>query len=58
MVVQNPGKKMFTRETKGDIALIVILYALLIFVSLSVLYPILYVISSSFSSLTRLTPAR
>ena len=50
MVVQNPGKKMFARETKGDIALLVTLYTLLILVSLNVLYPIVYVISSSFSS--------
>jgi len=50
MVVQNPAKKIFTRETKGDIALIIALYTLLIFISLNVLYPIIYVISSSFSS--------
>ncbi len=50
MVAQTPGKKLFARETKGDIVLLIILYILLIIVSLAVLYPIIYVISSSFSS--------
>jgi ABC-type glycerol-3-phosphate transport system permease component len=50
MVAQSPGKKMFARETKSDIVLLITLYTLLIIVSLTVLYPILYVISSSFSS--------
>jgi len=50
MVVQSPGKKMFARETKSDIVLLITLYTLLILVSLTVLYPIIYVISSSFSS--------
>lgn len=50
MVVQNPGKKWFARETKGDIALLITLYVALALVSLAVLYPILYVISSSLSS--------
>jgi ABC-type glycerol-3-phosphate transport system permease component len=50
MVAQTPGKKMFARETKGDIVLLITLYTMLILVSLAVLYPIIYVISSSFSS--------
>ena len=50
MVAQTPGKKMFARETKSDIVLLITLYTLLIIVSLTVLYPIIYVISSSFSS--------
>jgi putative aldouronate transport system permease protein len=50
MVTQTPGKKLFARETKSDIVLLITLYTLLIFVSLAVLYPIIYVISSSFSS--------
>ena len=50
MVAQSSGKKMFARETKSDIVLLITLYTLLIIVSLTVLYPIIYVISSSFSS--------
>ena len=50
MVAQSPGKKIFARETKSDTILLIILYTLLIIVSLAVLYPIIYVISSSFSS--------
>ena len=50
MVVQSHAKKRFARETKSDIVLLITLYTLLIIVSLAVLYPIIYVISSSFSS--------
>lgn len=50
MVTQTPGKKLFARETKSDIVLLITLYTMLIIVSLAVLYPIIYVISSSFSS--------
>jgi len=50
MVTQTPRKKLFAREAKSDILLLIILYTLLIIVSLAVLYPIIYVISSSFSS--------
>ena len=50
MVTPSPGKKMFARETKSDIVLLITLYTLLIIVSLTVLYPIIFVISSSFSS--------
>jgi len=41
---------MFARETKSDQALLVTFYILLTLLVLSVLYPITYVISSSFSS--------
>ena len=50
MVSRSRSIKWFARETKSDIALLIVLYLLLIIVSLAVLYPILYVISSSFSS--------
>jgi putative aldouronate transport system permease protein len=50
MVSRSSAKKWFARETKGDIALLMALTILLIIVSLTVLYPILYVVSSSFSS--------
>ena len=50
MVVKSIGKNWFARETKGDIALLIAFYILLTLISLTVLYPILYVISSSFSS--------
>jgi putative aldouronate transport system permease protein len=50
MVARSHGKKMFARETKSDIALLITLYTLLTLLLLIVLYPIIYVISSSFSS--------
>ena len=50
MVTPGIGKKWFARETKSDIALLITFYILLLLVSLAVLYPILYVVSSSFSS--------
>jgi ABC-type glycerol-3-phosphate transport system permease component len=50
MVTHSAGKKMFARETKGDKILLITIYVLLTLFVLSVLYPIIYVISSSFSS--------
>lgn len=50
MVARSHGKKMFARETKSDIALLITLYTLITLLVLTVLYPIIYVISSSFSS--------
>jgi putative aldouronate transport system permease protein len=50
MVARSHAKKTFARETKSDIALLITLYALLSLLVFAVLYPIIYVISSSFSS--------
>jgi putative aldouronate transport system permease protein len=50
MVARSLGKKLFARETKGDKAVLITFYILLTLLTVSVLYPIIYVISSSFSS--------
>ena len=50
MVARSLGKKLFARETKGDKALLITFYILLTLLVVSVLYPVIYVISSSFSS--------
>jgi len=50
MVTQNPGKRLFARESKGDRALLIAFYILLTLLVVIVLYPIIFVISSSFSS--------
>src|SRR5688500_20400140 len=50
MVARKRGKKLFARETKGDKALLITFYILLTLLVVSVLYPVIYVISSSFSS--------
>ena len=50
MVTRNLGNRLFVRETKGDKALLVTIYILLTLLVFIVLYPIIFVISSSFSS--------
>lgn len=50
MVARSLGNKLFARETKGDKAVLITFYILLALLTVSVLYPIIYVISSSFSS--------
>lgn len=50
MVARNFSIRLFARETKGDIVLLITLYILLTLLVMIVLYPIIFVISSSFSS--------
>jgi len=50
MVARSPGNRLFARETKGDTALLITFYFLLTILVMLVLYPIIFVISSSFSS--------
>ncbi len=50
MVARSPGNRLFARETKGDTALLISFYFLLTILVMLVLYPIIFVISSSFSS--------
>jgi putative aldouronate transport system permease protein len=50
MVTRSPVSKIFARETTSDKAFLIVIFAFLILVALSVLYPLIYVISSSFSS--------
>jgi len=50
MVARSPSKRIFARETNSDKALLIALFTLLTLTALSVLYPVIYVISSSFSS--------
>lgn len=50
MVTQTRRISFFARETRMDIVLLVFLYLVLFLLVLAVLYPIIFVVSSSFSS--------
>ena len=50
MVTRQKRPSIFARETTGDKILIIFLYVMLTFVSIAVLYPVIFVVSSSLSS--------
>jgi ABC-type glycerol-3-phosphate transport system permease component len=50
MVTRSLTSRIFTRETTGDKVLLVVFYLLLSLLVLAVLYPVIFVVGSSFSS--------
>ncbi|MGC9522923.1 MAG: carbohydrate ABC transporter permease [Anaerolineae bacterium] len=58
MVTQPTGIKVFARESTSDRILLIAFYTLLTLVALAVAYPVVYVISSSFSSPTAVSSGK